>query len=156
LTAPGLPRRPRGRRSQRQSRGRRPVGGARASRRPSFRPGTPTSATSTRPTRSPRTGSATRPGRTSFQVAVTASPFATYACVDAWLTDFHDDLPKIDVAGPTTHCIRLPDTAVRDHRGTTARPGHGSQAGRRRGRPAQHLRTRHEEVNQALLEHLAS
>jgi non-heme chloroperoxidase len=33
----------------------------------------------------------------SFAVAVGASPFATYACVDTWLTDFRDDLPKIDV-----------------------------------------------------------
>jgi non-heme chloroperoxidase len=33
----------------------------------------------------------------SFNVAAAASPYATYACVDAWLTDFRDDLPKIDV-----------------------------------------------------------
>ena len=33
----------------------------------------------------------------SFNVAVGASPYATYACVDSWLTDFRDDLPKIDV-----------------------------------------------------------
>jgi len=33
----------------------------------------------------------------SFAVAGGASPFATYACVDTWLTDFRDDLPKIDV-----------------------------------------------------------
>jgi non-heme chloroperoxidase len=33
----------------------------------------------------------------SFTVAVGASPFATFACVDTWLTDFRDDLPKIDV-----------------------------------------------------------
>ncbi len=33
----------------------------------------------------------------SFNVAAAASPHATYACVDAWLTDFRDDLPKIDV-----------------------------------------------------------
>jgi non-heme chloroperoxidase len=32
-----------------------------------------------------------------FNVAVGASPYATYACVDTWLTDFRDDLPKIDV-----------------------------------------------------------
>jgi predicted lipoprotein with Yx(FWY)xxD motif len=30
-------------------------------------------------------------------VAVGASPYATYACVDTWLTDFRDDLSKIDV-----------------------------------------------------------
>jgi non-heme chloroperoxidase len=33
----------------------------------------------------------------SFNVAVGASATATLACVDAWLTDFRDDLPKIDV-----------------------------------------------------------
>jgi non-heme chloroperoxidase len=32
-----------------------------------------------------------------FIVAVGASPFAAHACVDTWLTDFRDDLPKIDV-----------------------------------------------------------
>jgi non-heme chloroperoxidase len=33
----------------------------------------------------------------SFTVAIGASPYAAYACVDTWLTDFRDDLPKIDV-----------------------------------------------------------
>jgi len=33
----------------------------------------------------------------SFNVAVGASPYATYACVETWLTDFRADLPKIDV-----------------------------------------------------------
>jgi len=33
----------------------------------------------------------------SFNLAATASPHATYACVDTWLTDFRADLPKIDV-----------------------------------------------------------
>jgi non-heme chloroperoxidase len=33
----------------------------------------------------------------SFNVAVTASAHAAYACVDTWLTDFRADLPKIDV-----------------------------------------------------------
>jgi non-heme chloroperoxidase len=33
----------------------------------------------------------------SFQVAVRSSAYATYACVATWLTDFRDDLPKIDV-----------------------------------------------------------
>ena len=33
----------------------------------------------------------------SFQVAVRASAYATYACVDTWLTDFRDDLREIDV-----------------------------------------------------------
>jgi non-heme chloroperoxidase len=33
----------------------------------------------------------------SFNVAAGASPYATYACVDTWLTDFRPDLPKIDI-----------------------------------------------------------
>jgi len=33
----------------------------------------------------------------SFIVAVGASAYAAYACVDNWLTDFRADLPKIDV-----------------------------------------------------------
>jgi len=39
----------------------------------------------------------------SFQVAVGASPYATYACVDTWLTDFRGDLPKIDVPTLVVH-----------------------------------------------------
>ena len=33
----------------------------------------------------------------SFNVAAAASPHATYACVDTWLTDFREDLKKIDI-----------------------------------------------------------
>jgi non-heme chloroperoxidase len=33
----------------------------------------------------------------SFIVAVSASAYAAYACVDTWLTDFRGDLPRIDV-----------------------------------------------------------
>jgi non-heme chloroperoxidase len=33
----------------------------------------------------------------SFIVAVGASPYAAHACVDTWLTDFREDLSKIDV-----------------------------------------------------------
>ncbi len=39
----------------------------------------------------------------SFNVAVGSSPFATYACVDTWLTDFRADLPKIDVPTLVVH-----------------------------------------------------
>jgi non-heme chloroperoxidase len=39
----------------------------------------------------------------SFNVAAGASPFASYACVDTWLTDFRDDLPKIDVPVLVVH-----------------------------------------------------
>ena len=35
--------------------------------------------------------------RASSQVAAGAGPYATYACIDTWLTDFRDDLPKIDI-----------------------------------------------------------
>jgi non-heme chloroperoxidase len=38
-----------------------------------------------------------RAWQASFNVAVGSSPFATYACVDTWLTDFRADLSKIDV-----------------------------------------------------------
>ena len=39
----------------------------------------------------------------SFNVAAGASPYASYACVDTWLTDFRDDLPKIDVPTLIVH-----------------------------------------------------
>jgi non-heme chloroperoxidase len=39
----------------------------------------------------------------SFNVACGASPFATYACVGTWLTDFRADLPKIDVPSLVIH-----------------------------------------------------
>ncbi|MEW2290121.1 alpha/beta hydrolase [Streptomyces sp. NPDC047841] len=39
----------------------------------------------------------------SFNVAVAASAWAAYACVDTWLTDFRDDLPKIDVPTLLVH-----------------------------------------------------
>ncbi|HEY2600691.1 MAG TPA: alpha/beta hydrolase [Thermoleophilaceae bacterium] len=35
--------------------------------------------------------------RASFEVAAGSSPYATYACIDTWLTDFRGDLPKIDI-----------------------------------------------------------
>mgnify|MGYP001159369187 CR=1 FL=1 len=38
-----------------------------------------------------------RAWQASFIVACGASPVATYACVDTWLTDFRADLPRIDV-----------------------------------------------------------
>lgn len=39
----------------------------------------------------------------SFSVAAGASPHATYACVDTWLTDFRADLPSIDVPVLVVH-----------------------------------------------------
>jgi len=41
--------------------------------------------------------------RGSFNVAAAASPYASYACVDTWLTDFRGDLPKIDVPTLVVH-----------------------------------------------------
>jgi non-heme chloroperoxidase len=39
----------------------------------------------------------------SFNLAAGSSPYATYACVDTWLTDFRADLPKIDVPTLVVH-----------------------------------------------------
>jgi non-heme chloroperoxidase len=39
----------------------------------------------------------------SFNVATAASPYASYACVDTWLTDFRADLPKFDVPTLVVH-----------------------------------------------------
>jgi non-heme chloroperoxidase len=39
----------------------------------------------------------------SFNVAAGASPYASYACVETWLTDFRADLPKIDVPVLVVH-----------------------------------------------------
>ena len=50
-----------------------------------------------------RTASATGPGRRASRSPPGASPFATYACVDTWLTDFRGDLPKIDVPTLVVH-----------------------------------------------------
>ena len=41
--------------------------------------------------------------RASFQVAAGSSPYATYACVATWLTDFREDLPKIDIPTLVVH-----------------------------------------------------
>jgi non-heme chloroperoxidase len=41
--------------------------------------------------------------RAGFAVAVGSSPHASYACVSTWLTDFREDLPKIDVPTLVVH-----------------------------------------------------
>jgi non-heme chloroperoxidase len=41
--------------------------------------------------------------RASFQVAAGASWYASYACVDTWLTDFRADLEKIDIPVLVVH-----------------------------------------------------
>ena len=44
-----------------------------------------------------------RAWQASFNVAADCSPYATYACVDTWLTDFRDDLSQIDVPTLVMH-----------------------------------------------------
>ncbi len=44
-----------------------------------------------------------RAWQASFNVAAGSSPFASYACVDTWLTDFRDDVSKIDVPVLVVH-----------------------------------------------------
>jgi len=41
--------------------------------------------------------------RASSQVAYGCAPYATYACIDSWLTDFRGDLPKIDIPVLAVH-----------------------------------------------------
>jgi non-heme chloroperoxidase len=91
----------------------------------------------------------------SFIVAAGASPHATYVCVDAWLTDFRSDLPKIDVPTLVVHgtadrilpfsatAARIPDL-IDDVRLVTVDGG-----------PHNIAWTHPEEVNRALLDFLA-
>jgi non-heme chloroperoxidase len=44
-----------------------------------------------------------RAWQASFNVAAGSSPYATYACVDTWLTDFRADVAKIDVPVLVVH-----------------------------------------------------
>ena len=52
--------------------------------------------------------------RASFQVAAGAGPYATYACVDTWLTDFRATCPRStcprwsSMAPPTASCPSRP------------------------------------------------
>lgn len=41
--------------------------------------------------------------RAAFGVAAGSSPYATYACVDTWLTDFRGDMARIDVPTLVVH-----------------------------------------------------
>jgi non-heme chloroperoxidase len=91
-----------------------------------------------------------------FQAAVSSSPYATYACVDTWLTDFRGDLPKIDVPTLVIHGTAdriLPYDA-------TARRLHGLISDLRfvpvGGGPHNICWTHPDEVNTAILEFLAS
>ena len=80
---------------------------SRASRRPISRIATPgsssSSTTSTTSTSSAPPGSATRPGRRASTSPAWRSANATLDCVDNWLTDFREDLPKIDVPTLVVH-----------------------------------------------------
>jgi pimeloyl-ACP methyl ester carboxylesterase len=92
----------------------------------------------------------------SFQVAVGASPYASYACVDTWLTDFRADLPKIDVPTLVIHgtadrilpfdatAKRLPGL-IKDLRFVSVEGG-----------PHNICWTHYDEVNSTLLEFLAA
>jgi non-heme chloroperoxidase len=91
----------------------------------------------------------------SFNVAAGASPHATYACVDTWLTDFRGDLPKIDVPtlvmhGSADRILPIASTADRlsglidDVKVITVENG-----------PHNIAWTHPEEVNRALLEFVA-
>ena len=73
----------------------------------------------------------------SFEVAAGSSPYASYACVDTWLTDFREDLPKIDVPTLVMHGTQdriLPFEATAGRRART----HRGRNGRGRRRPPQH------------------
>jgi non-heme chloroperoxidase len=54
----------------------------------------------------------------SFNIALAASAHAAHACIDSWLTDFRDDLPRIDVPvllihGDADRILPHPNTAQR-------------------------------------------
>jgi non-heme chloroperoxidase len=92
----------------------------------------------------------------SFIVAVGASAYAAYACVDTWLTDFRGDLPKIDVPMLLVH-----GTADRilPYDATAKRlPGliENLQFVTVEGGPHNIAWTHSEEVNKALLDFLKS
>jgi non-heme chloroperoxidase len=92
--------------------------------------------------------------RASFNVAAGASPHASYACVDTWLTDFRADLPKIDVPVLVMHGTEdrvLPIDAC-------GRPTHeaieGSEYVPVEGAPHGLCWTHADEVNEALVSFL--
>jgi non-heme chloroperoxidase len=92
----------------------------------------------------------------SFNVAAGASPYASYACVDTWLTDFRGDLSRIDVPTLVVHgtadrilpfsatAQRLPEL-IKDVRLVTVEGG-----------PHNIAWTHPDEVNTALLDFLAA
>ncbi|MFD3402153.1 alpha/beta fold hydrolase [Kribbella sp. NPDC058693] len=92
----------------------------------------------------------------SFTVAIGASAYAAHACVDTWLTDFRDDLPKIDVP---TLLIHGDADRILPYAATAARlPGliKDLQFVTVEGGPHNIAWTFPEEVNQALLTFLSA
>jgi non-heme chloroperoxidase len=91
----------------------------------------------------------------SFNLAAKASPYATYACVDTWLTDFRADLPKFDVPTLVVHGTEdriLPFAATAERlRGLID----GVKVVEVEGGPHNIGWTHPEEVNKALLDFLA-
>jgi non-heme chloroperoxidase len=91
----------------------------------------------------------------SFNVAVSSSPHATYACVDTWLTDFRSDLPKIDVPTLIVHGTEdriLPMSATAERLPALIK---NASLVTIDGGPHNIAWTHPEEVNQALLNFLA-
>ncbi len=97
-----------------------------------------------------------RAWQASFNVAVGSSPYATYACVDTWLTDFRPDLAKIDVP---TLVIHGTEDRILPFEATAARlPAlvDGLQLVKVEGGPHNIGWTHPETVNPALLDFIAS
>ena len=91
----------------------------------------------------------------SFNVAAGSSPHATYARVDTWLTDFRDDLPKIDVPVLVVHGT---EDRILPYEATAARlPAliDNLKLVTVEGGPHNIAWTHPQEANQALLEFLA-
>jgi non-heme chloroperoxidase len=96
-----------------------------------------------------------RAWQASFNVAVNASPFATYACVDTWLTDFRDDLPHIDIPTLIIHGTEdriLPISATAERLPSLVKD---ARLVRVEGGPHNIAWTHPDEVNEALLNFIA-
>lgn len=96
-----------------------------------------------------------RAWQASFVVAAGASPYATYACVDSWLTDFRGDLERVDVPTLVVHGTEdriLPISATAERLPALI---DDVRLVRIEGGPHNIPWTHPEEVNRALLEFLA-
>jgi non-heme chloroperoxidase len=92
--------------------------------------------------------------RLSWNVAANASPKGTLDCVQAWLTDFRKDLPRVDVPALVLHgdadrILPIDATGARLHEAIQ-----GSRYVVVKGGPHGLIWTHAEEVNRALLEFL--